>query len=72
MRTNMGILDRAIRTVVGVGLLALLAVGPVPGWGLVGLIGFVPLVTGLSGYCPGYVPLGIDTRPGLAPRAEGR
>lgn len=27
-------------------------------WGLVGLL---PLVTGLTGSCPAYVPFGIDT-----------
>jgi hypothetical protein len=62
MRTNEGFLDRTMRVLVGVGLLSLLAMGPVPGWGLAGLVGLVPLVTGLTGYCPLYVPLGIDTR----------
>lgn len=62
MRTNEGSLDRGMRVLVGVGLLSLLAIGPVPGWGLAGVAGLVPLVTGIVGYCPLYVPLGIDTR----------
>ncbi len=62
VRTNEGFLDRTIRVLVGAGILSLLAVGPVPGWGLAGLVGLIPLVTGLTGYCPLYVPLGIDTR----------
>ncbi len=69
---NEGFLDRAVRVVVGVGILSLLAIGPVPGWGLVGLVGLVPLVTGVTGYCPGYVLLGIHTRQGGWEKGEGR
>ena len=47
--------------VLGVALLALLAVGPVPGWGLAGLVGLVPLLTGLVGSCPVYTVLGVST-----------
>jgi hypothetical protein len=72
MKTNEGFLDRAIRVVAGAGILSLLAIGPVPGWGLAGLVGLIPLVTGLVGHCPLYVPLGVDTRHGLLRRAEGR
>ena len=54
-------LERAVRVAVGVGLLSLLAVGPVPGWGLIGLLGAVPLFTGLTGSCPAYTLLGIST-----------
>jgi hypothetical protein len=72
MRTNEGFLDRAVRVVAGAGILSLLAIGPVPGWGLVGIVGLLPLVTGLTGYCPLYVPLGIDTRQGSVRKAEGR
>lgn len=70
MRTNEGLLDRAIRVVVGAGLLSLLAIGPVPGWGLVGLVGLLPLVTGLTGFCLTYALLGIDTRQGLIHKTE--
>ncbi len=72
MRTNMGFLDRSIRVLAGAGVLSLLALGPVPGWGLAGLVGLVPLVTGLTGFCPGYLPFGIDTGRGQVGRAEGR
>jgi hypothetical protein len=73
MRTNEGLADRVIRLIVGTAILSLLAVGPVPGWGLFGLIGLVPLVTGLIGYCPTYTLLGIDTRGGFFRRqTEGR
>ena len=56
-------LDRAVRVVVGLGLLSLLAVGPVPGWGLAGLIGIVPLFTAAIGSCPLYTMIGISTLP---------
>jgi len=54
--------DRVLRLVVGVGLLSLLGVGPVPGWGLVGLVGLVPIATGLLGSCPVYTLFGLSTR----------
>lgn len=73
MRTNEGLVDRVIRVTVGLAILSLLAVGPVPGWGLVGSVGTVPLLTGLVGYCPTYTLLGIDTRGSTIRReAEGR
>jgi hypothetical protein len=62
MKTNEGFADRVVRVIVGLGILSLLAVGPVPGWGLAGLIGLIPLTTGLIGFCPTYTLLGIDTR----------
>ena len=60
---NEGNLDRGLRVVLGLALLALLAVGPVPGWGLVGLVGLVPLLTGAIGSCPIYTLLGVSTCP---------
>ena len=53
--------DRILRVVLGIGLLSLLAAGPLPGWGLVGLVGLVPLLTGIVGSCPIYSILGIST-----------
>ena len=57
---NEGIVDRVVRIVVGLGLLSLTVVGPQTAWGLVGLL---PLVTGLLGSCPAYTLLGIRTCP---------
>ena len=54
--------ERVVRVVAGLGLLSLLAVGPVPGWGLAGLVGVVPLATGLVGSCPIYTVLGFSTK----------
>ncbi len=58
MLTNESKLDRGLRVVLGVVLLALVFVGPKTLWGLVGLI---PLVTGFVGFCPLYRLLGIST-----------
>ena len=57
---NEGNIDRAVRIVVGLGLIALAFVGS-HGW--LYLVGLVPLITGLVGYCPLYRALGIRTRP---------
>jgi hypothetical protein len=56
-------IERGVRVVAGLGLLSLLAVGPVPGWGLAGLIGIVPLATGAIGSCPVYTMFGFSTAP---------
>jgi len=55
---NEGGLDRALRVLVGLAVLAMVFVGPQTplGW-----IGLVPLLTGLVGFCPLYTLLGINT-----------
>ena len=63
--TNEGTLDRTIRVVVGLAALSLTMVGPQSLWGLVGLL---PLATGIFGYCPAYSVLGIRTCP--APKRD--
>ena len=55
---NVGTIDRAIRAVVGLGLIALVFVGPQTIWGWIGI---VPLVTAVVGWCPPYALLGINT-----------
>jgi hypothetical protein len=56
--TNVGTVDRGLRIVVGLALLALVFVGPQTPWGLIGL---VPLATGLARKCPAYSLLGMNT-----------
>jgi hypothetical protein len=51
-------LDRVVRVVGGVALLSLVFVGPQTYWGLIGLL---PLATGLLGTCPAYTLFGIGT-----------
>jgi hypothetical protein len=57
---NEGNLDRILRILVGLVLLALIFVGPKTMWGLIGI---VPLATGLIGSCPLYTVLGLRTCP---------
>ena len=55
---NVGTIDRIIRIVLGLVLIALIFVGPKTWWGL---LGFIPLGTGLVRFCPLYMPFGIKT-----------
>ena len=58
MPRNEGTLDRTLRVVLGLVLLSLVFVGPQTPWGLMGLI---PLITGLAGTCPIYTLFGLRT-----------
>ncbi|KIC10908.1 membrane protein [Leisingera sp. ANG-M1] len=60
MPRNEGPLDRTLRIIFGLALLSLVFIGPQTLWGLIGL---VPLATGLMGYCPLYQILGLNTCP---------
>lgn len=62
MSANVGGFDRSARIVVGLALLALTLVvdGPERWWGLVGLL---PLLTGLLRWCPAYTLFGWNTCP---------
>jgi hypothetical protein len=57
MTTNVGTVDRVIRILAG---LAILAAGFYykNGWGLIGLL---PLLTGIVRFCPAYLPFGLST-----------
>jgi len=57
---NLGVVDRIIRVVVGLALLSLVIVGPQTLWGLVGLI---PLLTAMIGFCPLYKIFGLSSCP---------
>ena len=58
MTCNMGSVDRGIRIVVGLVLIALVFVGPQTPWGWIGVI---PLATALIGWCPAYSLIGVKT-----------
>ena len=62
MNTNVGSIDRVIRVVLGLGLLSTVfwLEGSVRWFGLIGL---VPLLTGVFSFCPLYTVLGIRTCP---------
>jgi len=57
---NVGSIDRVLRIVLGLVLIALVFVGPQTPWGWVGV---VPLLTGLMRSCPLYSLVGINTCP---------
>lgn len=69
MPQNEHVAERVARVLLGLGLLSLLAIGPVPGWGLWGLVGLVPLATGALGTCPIYTLVGFSTAPKKDPSA---
>ena len=52
--------ERVLRVAVGLAILSLVFVGPKSLWGLLGLI---PLATGLVGSCPLYTVFGFSTCP---------
>ncbi len=58
MKTNVGSLDRALRILVGLGLIAATLFGLIGPWGWLGLI---PLATGIFRFCPAYLPFGLRT-----------
>lgn len=58
MKCNVGGMDRVLRVVVGAGVLSLAFIGPQTA---LGYIGVVPLLTGIFGFCPAYLPFGIKT-----------
>lgn len=60
MSRNEGTIDRLLRVIVGLVLIALVFVGPRSAWGWIGV---VPLLTELVGMCPIYSLLGINTCP---------
>lgn len=62
MPKNVGGIDRVLRIVMGVALLSLILFveGPARWWGLLGI---VPLLTGLFQTCPLYTLLGFNTCP---------
>ncbi len=60
MKFNVGGMDRILRIVVGLVLIALAVTGAISWWGWLGVI---PLATGLFRFCPAYSLLGMNTCP---------
>lgn len=57
MKSNVGGIDRTLRIVVGLALVAWAVMGgPVWAW-----IGVLPIATGALGWCPVYLPFGLST-----------
>ena len=57
MKANVGSLDRIVRIVLGCAILG--AGYYFKNW--FGLLGLVPILTGLFRFCPAYVPFGLRT-----------
>ena len=60
MQKNVGTLDRILRILVGIVLVALALFQPGAWWGWIGVI---PLITAFVGWCPAYRLLGLRTCP---------
>ena len=60
MKNNVGGIDKILRIVAGLGLIAWAAVGNGPAWAWIGVM---PLATGLLGTCPAYSLLGFNSCP---------
>lgn len=67
MKANIGVIDRTLRIVLGLVLIALAVSGTVGWWGY---IGAVPLLTGLVRFCPLYPMLGINTCGSCSSKAD--
>ncbi|MCU7802362.1 MAG: DUF2892 domain-containing protein [Candidatus Thiodiazotropha sp. (ex Lucinoma annulata)] len=57
MKHNVGGIDRTLRIIVGLVVI---------GWGVYaqnwwGAIGLIPLLTGVIGWCPAYLPFGLSS-----------
>lgn len=60
MKSNVGGIDRVLRILAGLALLALMFTGTIGVWGWIGV---VPIATGLFRFCPLYTVLGLSTCP---------
>jgi len=60
MKANVGGIDRVLRIVIGLALIALTLTGTIGAWGWIGL---VPLATAAMGFCPLYTVLGFSSCP---------
>jgi len=65
MTKNVGSIDKILRIIVGLVLLAygLGFIAPDTGYNMWGFIGIVPIVTALMGWCPAYTLIGVKTCP---------
>ncbi|HPP47237.1 MAG TPA: DUF2892 domain-containing protein [Accumulibacter sp.] len=58
MKMNVGGIDKILRIVVGIALIAMTLMGVIGAWGWIGI---VPLATGIFRFCPAYLPFGAST-----------
>ena len=60
MKSNVGGIDRILRIVLGLALIALTLTGTIGVWGWIGV---VLLITGAFSFCPLYTVLGFNSCP---------
>ena len=58
MKPNVGTVDRVVRIVLGLALVAGAATGTIGAWGWIGVL---PIATGTFRFCPAYLPFGLST-----------
>ena len=58
---NVGLSDRAVRVLSGIFLIGLIFLAPEAPLRWFGLVGVMPLATGLFGTCPVYAIMGMST-----------
>jgi len=61
MTKNVGGIDRALRAIVGLGLIAWAMLDPESPMMIAGPVGFIVLLTAMFGFCPAYLPFGFKT-----------
>ncbi|MGQ9928435.1 MAG: YgaP family membrane protein [Chloroflexaceae bacterium] len=72
MQTNMGTIDRGVRVTLAVLFTVLIFTGVINGWLAIvlGVLAVVFVGTSLIGFCPLYLPFGINTC--ARPAGKGR
>lgn len=60
-KTNEGTLDRALRIIVGLALIAGFFLNRDGAWSWLYLLGIIPLLTGIVGWCGLYSLFGVNT-----------
>ncbi len=62
MQANEGMLDRLLRFIVAIAIIVLFLMGKLPGnWALLLVFSGSFFMSAVTGYCPLYKPLGINT-----------
>ena len=67
MLQNVGTVDRVIRILAGLALIAGSLLGYIGVWGWIGV---AVLATGMFRFCPAYLPFGLSTGPAKTPDAK--
>ncbi len=62
MQVNEGTVDRILRAVIAIAIIVLFFMGKLPGyWALLLVVSGAFTLSAITGYCPLYEPLGINT-----------